>query len=245
MKNEIEKRISKLRAASTFEDHAYEVHLAIWNQRNELFAGTAPIHPLDLLEPAVALHLKGFDVRTDPHLGEMWEDGRHIRTAGIVDQESRVVRVSPAITDQERRFTTAHELGHVVLHPHMTGLHRDRTLSGPSQRKDKLEREADAFAACFLMPAKMIFMRFRERFGADVFRLNEDAAFGLRLGSIDQARRHLRYQRDVSLALATTNSFMGVSFDSLSALFRVSTVAMAIRLEEVGLVDSRSTLSAH
>lgn len=244
MTNEIEKRVSKLRAASTYEDHAHEVRLSIWNQRNEIFAGGVPAHPLDLLDPAVALHLKGFDVCTDPNLGEMWEDGAHIRIAGIVDQDERIVRVSPAITDQERRFTTAHELGHVVLHPHMTGLHRDRTLSGPSQRSDKLEREADAFASRFLMPAKMVLMRFRECFGTDVFRLNEDAVFGLRLVSIDQARRHLRCQRDVSLALATTISYMGASFESLSRFFRVSPPAMAIRLEEVGLVDSRSTRSA-
>lgn len=240
MTDEIEKRVSRLRAASTFEEHAHEARLSIWNQRRELFNGNVPAHPMDLVDPAIALHLNGFEVRTDPNLGEMWEAGGRARVAGIVDQRGKIVRVSPAISDQERRFTTAHELGHVVLHPQMTGLHRDRAVSGPSSRKDKREQDADAFASCFILPARLLLGIFRDRFGMNVFRLNEDTVFGLRLGTIDQAQRRMRTRRDVSLAVATASSFMGAAFEPLSRFFRVSPTAMAIRLEEVGLVDETS-----
>ncbi len=122
----------------------------------------------------------------------------------------------------------------------MTGLHRDRAVSGPMSRKDKRERDADAFSSCFIMPAKLLLGRFHDYFGTDVFRLNEDSIFGLRLGTIDQAQRSIRTQRQVSLTVATTGTFMGAAFEPLSRFFRVSPTAMAIRLEEVGLVDEAS-----
>lgn len=240
MTDEIDHRVSRLRAASTFEEHAHEARLSIWNRRRELFNGSVPEHPMDLVDPAVALYLNGFDVRSDPNLGEMWESGARARVAGIVDQRRKIVRVSLGLSDQERRFTTAHELGHVIMHPGMTGLHRDRAISGPLFRKDKRERDADAFSSCFIMPAKLLLQRFCDQFRTDVFRLNEDTVFGLRLGSVDQAQRNIRTRRDVSLAIATANSFMGVAFEPLSRFFRVSPTAMAIRLEEVGLVDETS-----
>lgn len=240
MIDDVEKRVSRLRAASTFEEHAHDVRLSIWNRRHELFNGNVPTNPLDLLEPAVALHLEGFEVRTDPALGEMWEAGGRVRVAGIVDQRGRIVRVSPGLSDQERRFTTAHELAHVRLHPEMSGLHRDRPISGPCSRKDSRERDADSFASSFVMPAKLLIRRFRECFAMEVFRLNEDAVFGLRMGTVDQAQRHMRCPRDVSFVLARASSFMGVAFEPLSRFFRVSPTAMAIRLEEVGLVDEAS-----
>lgn len=214
--------------------------MSVWNRKSELFKGSVPDDPLDLIDPAIALRSRGFDVLTDPTLGDVWDAGAHARVAGIVDQDNRVVRVAVGLEELERRFTTAHELGHVVLHPDMTGLHRDRAVSGPSHRKDWREREADAFASCFIMPAKLVLRRFRDLFGMSVFRLNEDTVFGLQLGTIDQAQRRMRKQRDVALAVATASSFMGVSFEPLSRFFRVSPTTMAIRLEEVGIVDGSS-----
>lgn len=240
MNDDIDRRVSRLRAASTIEEHAHEAHMSIWNQRLELFNGNVPVHPLDLVDPAVALYLKGFKVESEQDLGDTWDAGAYTRVAGTVDQRNRIVRVAVGLSEQERRFTTAHELGHVVLHPDMDGLHRDRAISGPLFRKDRREREADAFSSCFTMPARLLFRRFREHFAADVFRLNEDTVFGLRLGTLDQVQRRLRTRRDLSLAVATTQSYMGVAFEPLSRFFRASPTAMAIRLEEVGLVDEVS-----
>lgn len=240
MTDDIDKRVSQLRAASTFEERAHETRMSVWNQRFELFNGNVPTDPLDLVDPAIALYSQGFKVQSDPSLGEVWDAGAHARVAGIVDQQNRIVRVAVGLGEMERRFTTAHELGHVVLHPDMTGLHRDRAVSGPLFRKDWREREADAFSSCFIMPARLLLRRFRDLFGMDVFRLNEDTVFGFQMGTIDQAQRRIRKQRDVALVVATASSFMGVPFVPLSRFFRVSPTTMAIRLEEVGLVDERS-----
>ena len=240
MIDDIDKRVLQLRAASTFEEAAHDVRMSIWNRRRELFKGNVPDHPLDLVDPAIALFSKGFSVQSDQDLGRMWDAGIHARVAGIVDQRNKVVRIAIGLDEKERRFTTGHELGHVVLQPNMNGLHRDRAVSGPSPRRDKIERDADAFASCFIMPARLLFRRFRECFGVDFFRLNEDAAFGLKLGNLDSARRYIRSPRELALYVATTNNFMGAYFDPLSQFFRVSPVAMAIRLEEVGLIDESS-----
>lgn len=230
----------QLRASSTFEEHAHEIHMSIWNQRLELFNGNIPSHPLDLVDPAIALYLKGFSVHSDQDLGRVWDSGIQARVAGIVDQRRKEIRIAVGLDEKERRFTTGHELGHVILHPDMTGLHRDRAVSGPSPRKDWRERDADAFSSCFVMPLKLLLREFSNRFGVDVFRLDQDAVFGLRLGTMDRARQIIRSPRDLALCVAGASSFMGNHFEPLSRFFRVSPTAMAIRLEEVGLVDERS-----
>jgi hypothetical protein len=240
METSIDKRVIQLRAASTIEEQAHQLRLSIWNQRYELFRGQVPENPVEMLEPGVALHMLGFTVITDPDLGEMVDAGRRIQVAGLIDQDEQLVRISPAFTFQEQRYTAGHELGHAVLHRGMSGLHRDRVVSGPSSRKDKMEVDADNFASCFLMSARLLLNRFRLCFGVDVFRLNEDTAYGLRIPNIDAAQRRFRAPRDLALAVATTSIFMGCPFDSLANYFRVSPTAMAIRLEEVGLIDHMS-----
>ena len=239
VKCDIEKRLVAIRTASTIEASAHEVHLELWNNRRELFCDKELAHPLDSVEPAVALYMKGFDVITDPSLGEMWEDGNRIQVAGLVDQETRIVRVSQNLDSQQRRYTTGHELGHVIRHPGMS-LHRDRAISGHMPRKDDREREADLFASCFLMPARHVINEFHLRFGMHVFRMSEDVVFGFSLISVENAQRKLRRQRDASLISATASTFMGRQFSPLCQMFGVSPVAMAIRLEELGLTDSFS-----
>lgn len=239
MTDEIANRVLKLREASNFEEHAHQARLAIWNCRNELFGGNVPSHPLDIIDPTVALYQRGFNIESDADLGEMWDQGCRTRVAATIDSASRRIRVAVGLSDQERRFTTAHELGHVLLHPDMNGLHRDRAISGPFLQRDNRERDADAFSSCFIIPAKMLLLRFREIFGKNTFRLDEDAVFGLRLGTFDEARRSIRTRRDASLLVATACSYMGSYFTPLNRFFRVSPTAMAIRLEEVGLVSEK------
>jgi Zn-dependent peptidase ImmA (M78 family) len=197
-----------------------------------------------MLEPGIALHSIGFKVITDPNLGEMIDAGRQVRVAGLIDRELGTVRISPTFSSQEQRYTAAHELAHAILHPSMSGLHRDRVVSGPCPRKDKREVEADKFASCFLIPARLLLNRFQLCFGSQFLRLNEDTVYGLSIPNIDVAVRRFRNTRDLSLAIATTSSFMGRPFDSLSKYFRVSQTAMAIRLEEVGLIDDMSLRKA-
>ncbi len=77
-----------------------------------------------------------------------------------------------------RRFTIAHELGHVLLLAH-DDLHVDGNLilrnATSSQGIDRREIEANAFAAELLMPVDMLREEIRRRGGID---LNDDRVVG-------------------------------------------------------------------
>jgi len=71
------------------------------------------------------------------------------------------------------RFTLAHELGHYFLDSHRTGLKMGLLSSHPSflNRKshNKIEREADYFASCLLMPEQMVCSELhRKKFSFDL-----------------------------------------------------------------------------
>ena len=85
---------------------------------------------------------------------------------GATSFDDRVVMFSSKITlESRRRFTAAHELGHVILHEaHYAGQHSQVMLFDASEASDKTplvqderaERQANAFASAILMPAKAL-----------------------------------------------------------------------------------------
>lgn len=103
--------------------------------------------------------------------------GLHVERANLGDdvsgllvvQDGRgVIGVSANQVPARQRFTIAHEIGHFLLHrdkmpvfidkqffkPYLAAFRDKRSSSG----EDKLEREANAFAAELLMPADMVRM---------------------------------------------------------------------------------------
>jgi|SRR6185437_8671371 len=218
------------------ERRARFIHMELWNLRAELW-GTEELDPLDALEPGVALKLKGFRIETVSSLGEMISGGKPVQVAGLIDRKQQVVRIaSSRFSAVEQRFTAAHELAHAILHPNGELLHRDRPADILRWQKDPEEREADFFAACFLMPEKQVRLWFRRLFLTDQFALNDDTAFALCTKPLDVVLPRFRSLRDLSLALARTISYNSRQFKSLAELFRVSPTAMAYRLEELELV---------
>lgn len=71
---------------------------------------------------------------------------------GVSRPKLREILVSQSIADQEARFrfTAAHELGHVLLHSKLRDEFRESADRDYVERR--IEREADRFAAAFLMP---------------------------------------------------------------------------------------------
>lgn len=236
----IKRRVASLRATCEIENAAHQLRAKVWKERASLFPRGTPSDLIEALEPPVALKLLGFSVVTDSELGEMFDGHRRVRVAGLIDPRRKVVRVGSAPSYQEQRFTCAHELGHAVLHPGMTGLHRDRVVSGPLARKDPREAQADKFASCYLMPPRLLLEHFFKRFGQTSFTLNQDSLFGLGVTDLRQAHGKFTAPRDLSMALARATMFFGTPFDSLATFFRVSPTTMAIRLEEVGIVGDDS-----
>lgn len=217
-------------------NHARFLQLSLWNRRHDLWERDVPAEPIDVLQPGVALELQGFSVESRSSLGEEWDRGLRSEVAAVVDRERRKVYMSSRYPLVVQNFTAAHELGHVILHPHIDVKHREFPKDGPSSQRDWEEREADWFASEFLMPEKQVRLEFAKRFGRIPFHLNEDTAYALCGSSIDKVLRQCRCPRDISRLLAEATMFNGVPMASLASRFAVSSKAMAIRLNELELI---------
>jgi hypothetical protein len=60
-----------------------------------------------------------------------------------------------------RRFTAAHEIAHFVLHRDLIGDGIIDNAMYRSKKGDEIERQANAYAATILMPAPLVFAKFR------------------------------------------------------------------------------------
>lgn len=110
--------------------------------------GISRVPPVDLAAVANALGVKRIEVIP------MAEEGRLEQRAG---QASVWLRAgAPA---HRRRFTLAHELGHLVL----ADPHRDFTAHRMWSSPDREERFCDAFAASLLLPRDWVLAQFSER----------------------------------------------------------------------------------
>ena len=217
------------------EQRARNLHKRIWQNRNKIWSNAIPSNPIDMLDPVIALKLIGYDCDLDETLGQFYSDGKIIEVAGTIDKSSTKVRISRRFENNIRNFTAAHELGHALLHQ-TSGLHRDRPLDGANISRDSVELEADKFATFFLMPRKLVKTTFRKFFLTDKFFPNEETAFALGLGGFMELKEKVTSIRQLSKMLASTEHYNGRHFISLANQFRVSTEAMAIRLEELELL---------
>ena len=80
-------------------------------------------------------------------------------------------------SDKFHRFTLSHELGHINIPEHRqmletAGLHRSKS---EFQSKERIEREADYFAICFLAPKKafQVAIRYKEYTKETILGLSE------------------------------------------------------------------------
>lgn len=219
------------------EARARALHIELWRHRREIWGDRAPSDPWQILDPAKALQWKGFRVRyRTGSLGQMHSGRRLIAVAGLIDPASRTVDISTVPPPVEQAYTLAHELGHVTLGSIGTGVHRDRALNGEALARDPDERAADKFAAAFLMPERLVRELFTAYFLTDCFELNDDTAFALRATTVETIREDFPTLRFLSRGLASARHYNSQLFPSLSERFKVSIGAMAIRLEELGLV---------
>jgi hypothetical protein len=155
------------------------------------------------------------------------EDLSHIGPdvlGGAYPDERRIVVSEKLLRNEGRfRYTCAHELGHLVLHAAAGVSFRDNT--GDPGRSKLIEREADHFAAAFLMPARLVaevMTRFAKQHGFDPRVLSEV----LREGSPES---------DELVRLLST---------LIQTRFTVSYAAALFRVREVVLPDP-GPLTAH
>jgi Zn-dependent peptidase ImmA (M78 family) len=229
---------------AVIENKARFLQLELWNRRHEIWGPLAPNEPLQVLQPGVAFKLKGYVIESAQSLEETTLTGERIQIAGLLDQNRKTVQISSRFSKEEQSYTAAHELGHIVLKHHGDTIHRDRPF-GDIERSPRSvqEREADWFAATFLMPARQVLPKFAQSFLADRFVLDDDTAFALCTKPLDVVLTRLRSVRDLSLMLASAITYGGRPIAPLYRIFGVSRTAMAIRLEQLRLVPLALALS--
>ena len=206
----------------------------IWRNRLVLFP-MGVNDRLEMLNPRIACAELG--LKYDPHPELPWYTPQGIvKVAGVLDRDNDTVSVAERLGPTVERFTAAHEIGHVLLHPGAI-MHRELPdWQYRGQQKPLQEREADYFAACFLVPINLLAEEFEGRFGAPgTLVFDETSGFWLSPGEPERLAEFTREQR--ANALATVTRFNGRSFQSLCQRFCVSRTAMKIRLIETGLVS--------
>ncbi len=201
-------------------------------ERDSLWPEGVPEEPVQLLNPEKAFYLLGYAYHEVDTLGEI-EPG--VDVAGIIDKDRKEVFISRRYPVAVRNFTAAHELGHAIMHQ-QSGLHRDKPIDGSTGgQRDSIEKEADYFAACFLMPEKLVCSVFKQRFPEEV--LNHEVLRDLLNRKNDKkTEKQLKTSRGLARALAGLDSINGHAVPSLAEYFKVSVEAMAIRLEQLELV---------
>ena len=220
------------------EEIVRKLQIEMWKNRANLWPEKPNIAPIEILDPSIALRLVGYRLDICSSLGQ-YSNGRELfEVAGIVDEFEQTVQISNRFSSEIQNFTTAHELGHVILHQ-ATGLHRDRAQDGGagSAPRDETEVEADIFAAFFLMPKKQIEATFKRLFLMDHFVISNETAFALGFDGVTSFEKKCRTLRDLANLLASAEKYNRCFFKSMAQQFGVSTEAMAIRLEELSLVS--------
>lgn len=207
----------------------------IWKHRKVIWETGNPSNALEILDI-----YKIFDKVLNFEVGfanDLSDGSSVLECAGIIDQSSRQVLLSNKFNPQVQNFTSAHELGHAVLH---TGLrmHRDIPLDGTNEGVlSATERQANKFASFFLMPKKILEKEFIERFCRKKFKIDEETAFKIPKTNLSEMRKRLNTKRKLSRYVASIEFYDSSPFNSLSSIFNVSIEAMAIRLEELNLID--------
>jgi hypothetical protein len=90
-----------------------------------------------------------FGIADLSHLGEIVLGGTFVAEREILISD-KVLTYEPRF-----RFTCAHELGHLMLHSKLRKCFRETETHGPGSAH-RIERQADRFAASFLMPAPLL-----------------------------------------------------------------------------------------
>lgn len=241
---EVDQLLNNLKAKSRLTDKDIEnaasgLQNLLWIHKEVIWLNNVPDHPAKVLKTNLAFKKAlGYNFISVEKL-EIIDDGNgKFETAGIINQKDKIVLISDNFDKNTQNFTAAHELGHALLHK-QTVLHRDRPINGMSKniKRNFTEREADKFATYFLMPSKLVRKEFYEMFSTDKFIIDELTSFNLIKDSPSKLRNDCKNLRGLAIKLAASERYDNQSFVSIASLFNVSTIAMAIRLEELNLIE--------
>lgn len=216
------------------ESLARRIQNSLWKYKDLIWSVKEPNNLLGVLKPEKVIKLLRYTFHKVDTLG-VNEQNEEI--AGIINNNDFTITISSMYKPNVVNFTTAHELGHALLHNKIE-LHRDLPLDGAFSETNRSieEIQADKFAAYFLMPKKIVIQLFQELFRTDRIGINEETALALNYRSLDEFRKNIHSRRDLSRIIADCQYYNFSHFKSISRIFQVSIEAMAIRLEELDLI---------
>lgn len=173
-----------------------------------------PIPVEDWIEGPLGIELGFHDLS---HLGDNVLGAAHI--------DPPEIQISEALIDQEPRlrFTCAHELGHLMLHAKLANQFADNEVEAWSNQ-DRVERQADRFAAAFLMPTALLFRELYDFLGARGF----DTTLAVSELMLDTPESAWLWKKHV--------------LPSLTERFAVSLTALLLRFGDFTLPDGKPFL---
>lgn len=224
---------------SQIEKEARRLQVEIWSNRELIFPiGVPPVHAI--VDPRVVADFLGLEYELLERISAV--DGhRDYAAAGMINRQRGIISISAQFNYSIQRFTGAHEIGHWILHPHLgsTTVHRDLPLSrsvNNTHTRSQIEKEADYFAACLLAPRKLVINEFKKRFGEPPLVLTEHLAFHLMGAQHQDLYINPHNSLNFAATVAGANKYDRFRFSSLADQFGMSVSAMAIRLQELGLI---------
>lgn len=223
-------------ADDDIEAAARDVQIHLWKVEGSPRLTSIP-QLMQLLRPQAAALAMGVSYSEVDTLGRFGSRGERYEIAGMFDRLQNRISVSRRFPSEVQRFTGAHELGHWVLHP-AEHVHRDRPIrevGAQTAVRPLVERQADSFGACFLMPKRHVTDVFADNFGGNAFELDDQSAFELAGSRFTYLLRADTDSLELELALATAEKFRGKEFIGLARQFQVSPLSMALRIRELGL----------
>lgn len=208
-----------------------------------------PIDIEDILENYLKLSLDFDDLheRLDvPRLGHEPEvlGALYVETQEVFIDQSLDPDENPA-GEGRFRFSVGHEIGHWRLH--RTLIQKDRTTTSEEiaasvicrtrAGKEPIERQADHFSSCLLMPRQMIYHEW-----CKVIDGNELEQAKHELVPLDKTPPPLTYSKRIVEFVyerwaGDFDDFLDTVATSFAAQFKVSRQAMRIRLEKLNLLQ--------
>jgi Zn-dependent peptidase ImmA (M78 family) len=206
-----------------------------------------PVPVEEILEDHLGLHLGFDDLRAKlgvpDVLGALCVEGAEVTVDQTLDPDEH-----PSALNRYR-FTLGHEIGHWDLHWGLVLAQRLQAdlfqkSSGPSivcrtsQRKEPIERQADAFAAALLMPRSEVVAHWPRLIGPERLKMSElrGRAGAFLAAALAGPSHEPRTQHDALIEFFIR---------PMAEAFEVSPQAMRIRLERLGFIvhDTDTTMS--
>ncbi len=171
-------------------------------------------------------------------LGAIWIDKEIV----LIDR-SLDPNVNPSMLGRYR-FSVAHEIGHWRLHRSYVAKDTNQTslFEAPSQPtvicrsgqlRERIERQADFYSSCLLMPRRRVHETWKECLGRTRPLLLSDLRPN---GQVMMRAQTLIYEKGRGEAAALDDALLDTVAKPIARRFGVSPSAMRIRLENLGLL---------